>query len=572
MNRFAKSKYILFCILILAAALRLWKLSTIPPGLTPDEAALGYNAYSILKTGRDEYGKFLPVIFKSFGDYKPGFYVYLTVPSIAVFGLSEFAVRFPSAIAGITAILLIYLIVEEFQHSKKMSTKGRLSFVQKSGSRLGIAASFMLAISPWHILFSRGAWEINVSLTLTLLGIYFFLKSLGKAKFLIPSLLSFALTLVTYQGAKLSTVLVIVIIFVTFGKEIFKMFKNHLGTVGISFLLGLLISLPIIFSFLQGKTGRLEVFSIFSYPRSQENLVRFLKEGNENVGSLSYYLFHSESLNFVRAVSGRYFNHFSGRFLFFEGDYQNPRHSAPNHGMLLLSDLIFLILGMVYLVRKNDNLSKFVFLWLIVSPLPAVLTRDQVQAVRAYNMVVPLVLISASGVYFTVALLNRIKNSKIRNSSYIILIFVFLASLIYFLDSYFTHLPIHNAKYWSYGYREVVNIVTPIQKNYNKIIFQQSYDQPYIYFLFYQKYDPKKYQEQAKLTESKYGDVGLVEDLDNIRFQGYSWPYATGEKGILLIGNDVAIPPDYSKKDYNLISEIKYPDSLRTAFRIIEPK
>ena len=104
--------YSLFIILLLAAVLRLWNLSSIPPGLTPDEASLGYNAYSILKTGKDEYGQVLPVIFKSFGDYKPGLYVYLTVPFVALFGLTELAVRLPSAMAGIFAAWLLYKIVE----------------------------------------------------------------------------------------------------------------------------------------------------------------------------------------------------------------------------------------------------------------------------------------------------------------------------------------------------------------------------------------------------------------------------------------------------------------------------
>ena len=105
----------IFPILILAAILRIWQLGSLPPSLTPDEAALGYNAYSILKTGRDEYGKLLPVIFKSFGDYKPGFYIYTTVPFIAIFGLTEFAVRLPSAIAGVIAVWLMYLIVKKIR-------------------------------------------------------------------------------------------------------------------------------------------------------------------------------------------------------------------------------------------------------------------------------------------------------------------------------------------------------------------------------------------------------------------------------------------------------------------------
>src|SRR5687768_12237216 len=95
-----KPGYLLVVIMIVAAILRLWKLGSIPPGLTPDEASLGYNAYSILKTGRDEYGQLFPTVFKSFGDYKPGLYTYAVIPFVALFGLNEWTVRLPSALAG----------------------------------------------------------------------------------------------------------------------------------------------------------------------------------------------------------------------------------------------------------------------------------------------------------------------------------------------------------------------------------------------------------------------------------------------------------------------------------------
>jgi hypothetical protein len=150
-----------------------------------------------------------------------------------------------------------------------------------------------------------------------------------------------------------------------------------------------------------------------------------------------------------------------------------------------------------------------------------------------------------------------------------ILISVFyVASFIYFLDAYFVHLPKHDSKYWFYGYKQVVEKITPIQNNYDEIIFQQSYAQPYIYFLFYQKYDPAKYQAQAKLTESKVGDVGLVESLDNISFETFSWP-AAATKGDLVIGDDVSTFGSKDDKSFKLVSEIKYPNGM-TAFRILE--
>ena len=551
-------------ILCVAFVLRIWKLDAIPPHLTPDEAALGYNAYSILKTGRDEYGNFLPIIFKSFGDYKPGLYIYLVVPFVATFGLNEYAVRFPSALAGVAAVWFLQRIVFLL-----FTQKNHRSPITNHQSLASISAA-LLAINPWHIHFSRGAWEANVSLTLTLAGIYFFLKARIRHKYLLLSIASFAATLLAYQGAKLSTVLAVITLIITFWEDGKRLLKNYTPFVVLSAAGGLIIISPIIFSLFQGKTGRLEVFSIFSYERPKEYLQVILDQGGERVGSISYDLFHSEGVNFARGILGRWFNHFSGRFLFFEGDYQNPRHSIPNSGMFLLFDLVLVVAGFIALIKHKNKFSQFVFIWLILAPLPSALSRDQVQAVRSLNMVIPLVLILGFGVYSL-----RSMRSRFSPPAFLIglagLILVYLTNYIYFLDSYFVHLPIHNAKYWFYGYKQSVEKVDSVQANYKKIIFQQSYNQPYIYFLFYQKYDPAKYQTQAKLTESETGDVGLKERLDNVYFQNISWPYKSNEKEIMLVGDAVTIPEDLSQ-DYNLISEIRYPNTTETAFRILEVK
>ena len=119
MKNFFKKYWLLIFALLLGAFLRLYQLGSLPNALTWDEAALGYNAYSIIKTGRDEFGKLLPIVFKSFGDYKPGLYVYLVIPSVAIFGLNEFAVRLPGALFGVLAIFGIYLLILELFAEEK---------------------------------------------------------------------------------------------------------------------------------------------------------------------------------------------------------------------------------------------------------------------------------------------------------------------------------------------------------------------------------------------------------------------------------------------------------------------
>lgn len=535
---------ILFIIIALGSFIRLWKLGSIPPHLTPDEAALGYNAYSILKTGKDEYGVSMPLIFKSFGDFKPGLYIYTAVPPILVFGLNEFAVRLPSVVAGVLGILIVFLIVRELWKNDNLALLG----------------AFLLAINPWHIYFSRGAWEINLSLTLTLLGIYFFFRSFKKQKNLILSVFFFALTLIAYQGAKLSTGIVVFILGVLYFKKIIKVDKKVILA---SIIVGFVVILPIVLSFFQGQTGRLTVFSLFSYRRPENYLTGILNEGGEKVGDISYYLFHSETLEYVRGILTRYFNHFSVRFLFFEGDWQNLRHSPPNMGMFLALDLLLMVLGLVALIRKKiSKESLFILLWLVLAPLPSILSRDQVHAVRSYNLVIPLALLSTFGLY-----------ALVRNYKKIVAIsaFAYFVSYIYFLDAYFVHLPKHNSEYWDYGYKQAVEAVTSVQSNYKVIKFEQSYNQPYIYFLFFQKYDPSKYQRQAYLTENKYGDVGLVGKLDNISFTQVDWPRDRSEKGALFVAGPITISPQDSSdaRSFKVVNEIKYLDG-QTAFRLVE--
>src|SRR3989344_4727435 len=169
-------------ILLLAAFLRFYKLGQVPSGFVNDEAAFGYNAYSILKTGRDEFGQFLPVIFHSFGEGKLPGYIYLTIPSVLIFCLNEFAVRLPSALFGTLTVWLIY------------------ELVKKTGKDItwALLAALVLATLPWHIHFSRAAFEANVALFFVTLGTWLWFK---KRRSL--SLASFIVSLFTYNAARL---------------------------------------------------------------------------------------------------------------------------------------------------------------------------------------------------------------------------------------------------------------------------------------------------------------------------------------------------------------------------------
>ena len=548
LKKFFKNYILLIIILFLAALLRFYQITNVPPSTQWDETAIGYNAYSILKTGRDEYGQFLPLVFKSFGDYKPGLYIYLTVPSVAIFGLNELAVRIPSALAGIASVWLIYLV-------------SLLLFKKKP---LALFISFALAMSPWQMHFSRGGWEANLALFLVLLGLLSFLKAEKKPKYLYPSAIAFGLSFLSYQGSKVFVPLLLLGLLIFFFKKIKTLsIKNII----ISLFLLFLVASPSFLTILTWGGGRLKTMSLFSYPRSENEIQHILNKDNNNL--FYFNLFHSEGLSFVTRFVERYFNHFSGRFLFFEGDWSSLRHGPSYNGVLYLFDFFLILFGLYFLVRLNTRESKFIWFWLFIAPLPAAITRDSIQGVRSLNMVLPLMILVGCGFYQLFLWLQ--KQKKLFSVCFSLLLVVFyLFSVAYYLEQYFYHYPLQSSKDWQYGYQQIIQKVYPLRNNYQKIVFTSEYGQPYIYWLFYGQYPPSDYQAKARLTENPSGDVGKVEKLDNVEFRSVNFD---GDKNLsksLLIGTEMEIPLekiDYDKQ--RILEEIKFLDG-KIAFRIVE--
>ena len=206
---------LIWVILGLAFLFRFVAVANFPVGFNADEASFGYDAYSILHTGRDQWGTFLPIVLKSFGDFKSPVYVYLTVPSVAIFGLSVFATRLPSVIVGTLAVLAVYLLVLEMAKFTKWSDKQDVEW-------LGIIAAFLLAVNPWSIMISRGAVEANLITFFLPMGIYFFLRGIRDNKFFVWSSHIFGDRMFTYHSAKVITPLVLIGLIFIFRKELLK--------------------------------------------------------------------------------------------------------------------------------------------------------------------------------------------------------------------------------------------------------------------------------------------------------------------------------------------------------------
>ncbi|MFA7301121.1 MAG: glycosyltransferase family 39 protein [Candidatus Shapirobacteria bacterium] len=470
------TKIKLILIILLAIILRFWQINTLP-ALNPDEAALGYNAYSLLLTGKDEHGIAWPIHFKSFGDYKPGGYVYLAMPFIKIFGLTPLAVRLPNLILSIFTIYLLYLLI-------KLLTKSE---------NIALISAFVLAVSPWAIHFSRGAWESNTALFLIVFGLYLFYKKSNW--FSLPLVAA----LYTYHSARLIIPVLFLILFIKYYKNFLN--KKFFVTIIISGLL----CIPLMMSFLNnGGTTRLAGVGLSAdrgpLSRSEELL-------NQHP-SFNYYdrAIHNRRVLYFLSWGQKYLSHFDLNFLFINGD-DVPRSKNPDMGQLYLIELPLIILGIYFLLNnpKYKSLSFLVTSLLVTSPLASSLTFQAPSALRALPLVIPLSILTALGIH---------QISKLKYLIYVCYIF----SIIYFCNTYFIHAPIRYAFAWNRGFSDIVPLVENQKNNYQNIYFTNQYDQPYILYLFFSKYDPTTIQKQIKLTlPDKFG-FSTVKQIDNINF------------------------------------------------------
>ncbi|KKT40324.1 hypothetical protein A3K29_02930 [Candidatus Collierbacteria bacterium RIFOXYB2_FULL_46_14] len=552
-----KKYLLLITALVIGAFLRLWMLSSVPNGLTWDEAAIGYNAYSLLKTGRDEHGAILPIVFKSFGDFKPGAYIYLTVPSVAIFGLNEFAVRFPSALAGILAIWGIYLLTREIF----------ATFAKEHSNQLASFAALALALSPWHVHFSHGAWEVNVFTTLTIFALYYFLRFVKGKSTLYPTLFFACFSLAMYQAAKLLTPLVYLLFVIPFWKEFWYQLTPYFKPKKILLTSPfILFGLWIFFGSLFGSAGnRLTTLSIFNYKPGISAETKAID--NQNPVTLD--LFHNQKELSTRLVLSRYLYHFSPEVLFYEGPIVSERGHLPGLGVLNPLEFIWLVIGFIWLVKSlspgshdtPDRSTALVLGLLLVAPIPASLTLAEFSTVRALFMAVPLAMISGVGIYYLYT------NSKIFFSLFA---GVYILCTIYVFDNYFFHSQTVFAKEFNYGYKQVIQIIK--ENPTKRVVFTDVYGQPYIYYVFYTAYDPATYQKNNEFISGGL-DVGRVDHVGNVEFHQFGSSDMMTQPDTLFIGSEGNINNqfDIAGPKVDLFRQIETPDH-HILFRVIKTK
>lgn len=519
----SKSKFFLVLILIAASFFRLWGLTKVPVSLFADELDVGYQAYSILKTGKDYMGNSWPLHFRSYSDIRTPLYIYATVPTVAMFGITPLGVRLPAAIFGILGVWGMYLLVNEL-FSYQVSDKSKIKSQITNNKSLALVASAILALSPWHIQYSRAAFEATMLLAFLIFSLYFFFRAIREPKYLWLSLTLLAFTPWIYSTAKLFTPMLLILLFVLWRKDLLSIRKKYLTRGAVA---GLIVGLPIILgTFFGGGGMRFNYISIFSDPTTKPEVVyqRLLdaqvrSSSNSIIPKITSRLVHNKYSFWGERVVDNVFAALSSDFLFVNGD-PNLRHSIRGVGQFYKIESVALILGLIYFFGflKDTKVKTLIVFWVLAGIIPSAITRDGGNhATRLILILPPLVILTSYG------LVEGLGRATLHLSK--LLIFLYFAIWIlefgFYQHSYWVHNPWYSERQWHAGFFEAITYIKQVEDNYQKIIISDKYEPPKIFFASYYPYPPDKWQSGYE-KESLPG-FDYLERVDKFYF-GHAGP------------------------------------------------
>src|SRR4030042_1754336 len=488
-------------IIAIAFVVRVWGIGLYPTGFTQDEDSFGYDAYSLLQTGKDQWGERWPLVLRSFGDFKLPLYSYLTIPSVTVFGLNEFATRLPNAIFGFLAVIATYLMISEM-------TKNR---------NLAILSSFFLALSPWHISLSRGAFEANLTTFFMTAGIWAYLRGLKNKKWMVLSSVFLGLNLFSYHSARLITPIIYFLVVMIFysGKWQVKSLFNFVRDYKFALLTLTAFTCLAVTTMFYGGGKRGADILITNPTDKWESVSNRRYEAVLNGLADKYSRLFSNKVTYtLKLFFGNYLSYISPAFLFTQGA------GEWNYGMI-----------------------------------PAV------QIFSAYG---------ALSLYLYLS--KIIKSKHIRTVYFSLLTFIVFVSSVFFFEDFMYHQPIHAASSMQVANSEIISKVLEIETAYQKIYISRTLSVPQIWVAFNSGWDPVDYQIQSQnwLEYEKAGYL-YIDQFEGYRLGKYS--FGSLDMASYKNINDVLIvgKPEEFPDSVDVLLTSKYPDGS-VAFQAVESK
>ncbi len=504
-------------ILLLGFILRCLLLDRYPMGLSPQEALLGWRAKSIIETGRDETGRFLPVIFSSHEGYQLPLASYFLIPSIKIFGLTPLAVRLPFALIGSLAVFALFGIV-------------RLIFPKNI--KIALWSAFFLAINPWSVWQSRVGLSSHLSFSLFLIG--FFLLLAGRKK-LLYYIASFLFLLFSLYTAKIAW-------FVIWPFLLFFYLWRRRKEILLLIFFMIVFFLPLFFSYVKSPQAKLDImdhdFTLFSEISIANSINAMrgedIKMGLPFMGKLFYNkLFYGEKVfeNFLR--------HFNPRFYFASGD-GNPHHGLTNFGPVFLVFLPFALYGIWLTYKKEPITSKIFFIWFLLGTIPSILSFPSPDQEKLIFVLPLLAITTGYGL------------SSVKRKYLLLLALGLLINIAVVSYDAFAKEPSRTDKEWDYGCKELANFLKDKMDSYKKIFLTDAYEpDPGPALLFYLDYPANQFQKEQNQTLVYRNWINQVDKILINRKD--LWESEEASIFILARGEEELVP---AKKTYEEIKTI----------------
>lgn len=499
------SYWLLALIVVSALGVRIFRLGDSPPSVNWDEASLGYNAFSLLHTGKDEYSKPLPVSLRSFDDYKPAVYSYLIVPILTRMPLSDISNRLPSAIMGSLLTISIFII-------SYLLTKSRV---------LGLGSALLITFEPWALHFSRVSFEANVANSLIFLALALFLYAVHTKKFLIQSLVLFILSTYTYHSERAIAIPMFIALTFIYRRQIVPQLKHRLVPLLIIFTL---LLVPLGLSFItQPITSRLTSTSLLK-------LWPFIPQ---NYSMLIFNPFYT----LLWHLCGQFLAYFSPYNLFVAGSIE-PGQYIPTLGLLNTIEFPFWIAGVFILLRQSDK-RRFLLPIMFLATLPALITWNWFSVVRTLTLY-PIFSILVCLGFGSVFNYIQVRFFKIM----LILCFgiIWGISVEYLLNTEIVYAPAITYGEYQPGFEKGIPLLMAEAKDYDHVIIDSPHIAPYIFLLFYSQYDPHLYQQQVPHRIKNSGTESIP--FGKFEFRQIDWVKDKFLSHTLFMGPTVRLP-DY---------------------------
>jgi 4-amino-4-deoxy-L-arabinose transferase-like glycosyltransferase len=217
--------FMLLC-LLLAAGLRFHILPEMPPGLHYDEAA------NVILTAEISQGKSLPIFIESYTG-KEVLFFYWAAALMRLVGESVFTLRLAAAFVGILTVAVTYWLGREMGLSRQVA----------------LMAAILLAVSFWHVLFSRLGFRAISQPLLQALTAAALLRGLrrGQWRWLTAAGVFLGLTGYTYLAVRLFPVLLLLALLPLLLNR--KQWQLRWAQLGLTAVIALLVLSPLLFYF-----------------------------------------------------------------------------------------------------------------------------------------------------------------------------------------------------------------------------------------------------------------------------------------------------------------------------------